>query len=558
MDISALFKGLQNVFGESQYKEITENLEHIFYMRPIPYRDKEYVCVDFISEESPSDKDIINSHLSKLTYDELNALDDNGASILHLAVQYNRGGQTGSYSRMDKETNNNIIKWLLDNPAFNQEDAKGKFCSEKYVLYQDLLNPPMCRGNALHLAFAAQVPKGIQFYSENHGGEFGSTYVAGGALDIMLNHKKFARAHINSCNEDGHSVLEYALQMAMARLRKIDSIIFVGYKAFDECYDCSKIDYAEDYPSNIQKLLRCKNLRVHSTFGIVMTSNEEGNYLMPEQLVHRERRSILNLTPTKGMKVFIKLCTQYYRMSGGKRDTIVNAILMDNVGQLPDSVKAQSMSVCISSQSRGEWIFNPCKLSDKKIGAVVRKFFVKHADSALYAIQRYTSIIHREYDESLLCNVRDALCERHSLSSKLWKNILAYAGYRNENSSRLERLSDLNDTIQNSVLPFFYGGIQSCVNRKLEEHVPADAWGLIFQFAGLRPSFPQNLDEILGPLVKDVCGHCMQRKEKLLICTRCKIIKYCGRDCQRADWPIHRNLCKGSDLNAASKRQRYA
>lgn len=540
MDISALFKGLQHVFGESQYKEITENLEHIFHRRPIAYRDKEFVCVDFVRRESPSDKDIINSHLSKLTYDELNAIDDNGVSILHLAVQYNRGGQTGFYRYMDKETNKNIVKWLLDNPAFNQEDAKGKFYSEKYVLY-----PPMCRGNAFHLAFAAQVPKGIQFNSENHGGEFGSTYVAGGALDIMLNHENFARAHINSCNEDGHSVLEYALRMAMARLSKIDSIIFNGYKAFDEYRDCSIMIYAEDYPSNIQKLLGCKHLRVHSTFGVVMTSNEGGNYLMPELLVHRERRtSILNLTPTKGMEVFIKICTQGYRMSGGKRDTIVNAILRDNVGQLPDSVKAQSMSVCISSQSRGEWIFNPSKLSDKKIGAVMRKFFVKHADSALYAIQRYSSIIHREYDESLLCNVRDALCERHSLSSKLWKNILAYAGYRNENSYRLARLSSLNDTIQNSVLPFFYGGIQSCVDRKLEEHVPADTWGLIFQFAGLLPSFPKNLDEILGPLVKDVCGHCMQRKEKLLICNPCKRIKYCGRDCQRADWPIHRHLCK--------------
>ncbi len=110
------------------------------------------------------------------------------------------------------------------------------------------------------------------------------------------------------------------------------------------------------------------------------------------------------------MEVFIKICTQYCKVSNGKRDTIVSAILRDNVGQLPDGVKAQSMSVYISSQGRGEWIFNPSRLRDKKVGTIVRKFFVKHADSALYAIQRYTNIIHRKYHDSLLCDVRVMHC----------------------------------------------------------------------------------------------------------------------------------------------------
>lgn len=455
---------------------------------------------------------------------------------------------------MDNETHRNIVKWLLANPAFNQEDARGKFYSEKYSV-----NTP--KGNAFHLAFAAQVPRDKYFYSENHGGNFGKTYVAEGALDAMLSHESFARAHINSCNEDGHSVLEYALEMAMERFSKMGRICFLtraGVQSFDECIDISISTYAEDYTLNIQKLLECKHLRLHSTFGVVMISNEEGNYLMPQQLVRRDRTSILNSAPTKGMEVFRKICTTRYVRTGETainpwgemRDKIVNAILSNNVGQLPDGVKAQSMSICISSQSRlifnPEWVFNPSKLTDKKVGAIARKFFVKNANSALYAVQRYTSIIHREYDEILLCNVRDALFERHSLSSKLWKNILAYAGYRNENNSRLTRLSGLNDTIQNTVLPFFYGGIQSCIDRKLEEHVPADAWNLIFQFAGLRRSFPKNLDEILGPLVRFyVCGHCKKRKEKLLFCNRCKRIKYCGRDCQRDDWPIHKKMCKG-------------
>jgi hypothetical protein len=362
----------------------------------------------------------------------------------------------------------------------------------------------------------------------------------------MLNHENFARAYVNSCNGDGLSVLEYALLMATERIRTMGQIFFErGGFNFDECIDTSISVYAEDYPSNIQKLLGCKHLRVHSTFGVVMTSNKEGKYLMPEQLVHRERKSILNLTPSKGMEVFIKICTECYRLSKkGKRDTIVRSILRDNVGQLPDGVKAQSMSVCISfNYGRAEWIFNPSTLRDKKVGTIVREFFVKHADSALYAIQRYTNIIHREYHDSLLCDVRDALFQKNSLTSKLWKDILAYAGYRNENKNRLVKLSGLNDTVHNSVLPFFYGGIQSCIDRKLGEQVPADAWDLIFQFSGLRLSFPKNLDEILGPMVEEKCRHCMQRKERLLVCNRCKRAKYCNRECQKADWPTHKKLC---------------
>ena len=507
-DVSALFKRLQLVFGESNYGDMTEDLQPNHW-RLFSYRNKERVCVDYITRTSPTDQAIIKRHLSKLTYDELNATDANGASILHLAVQYNRCGQTG-YSNTWNETHKNIVKWLLQNPAFNQESANGAFLSEKYEHGYYVKNPLRLHGisgNAFHLAFAAQVPRDIQFCSENFGGELGSTYVAGGALDVMLREENFARAHVNSCNQHGHSVLEYALQMAMERLDKIDFIIFNDAYgkgktySFDETSDCSILTYARDYPKNIQKLLECKYLRLHNTFGVVMMSNEEGNCLMPQQLVRRERQSTL-LTPTKGMEVFIKLCTQVYRMSRGGRDTIVDALLSHNCGQLPDSVKAQSMSVCFSPLWRRKWIFNPPELRDKKIGTIVRKFFVKHAGSALYAIQRYTSIIHLEYEEILLCNVRDALCEKYSLSSKIWKDILAYAGYRNDNRSRLATLSDLNDTIQNSVLPFFYGGIQSCIDRKLEEHVPADAWCLIFQFAGLRPRFRKNLDEILGPPVK--------------------------------------------------------
>lgn len=515
MDISAI----KNVFGECQYKEVGLKLQR-FHMRYIAYRDASSVCylLNLTGEATnlKTDEEIIKDTLSKLTYDELNATDDNGASILHLAVQYNRAGQIDEHASfgMAKETNKNIVKWLINNPAFNQEDAKGKFHHENYTPMVpngggDRKPVHLRRGNALHLAYSAQVPKHITFYSENHGGDFGNLYVASEALDSMLSNEHFTKAHINSCNEDGLTVLEYALQMAMVRLSKIgeppnqpdlDIITFNNWARFDKCRDTSIFVYAGDYSTNIKKLLKCTHLRVHGMFGIVMISNVGGNYLMPEQLVSREGISSLDWTPSKGMNEFIKICTQGGKdMSFGERFRIVNAILSNSVGQLPDSVKAQSM-LCISPQSQ-EWTFNPAKMADKKVGAVVRKFFVKHAKSALYAIQRYNSVIHREYHESLLVNTRNVLCQRHSLSRQLWTNILAYAGYRLDNESCLRRLSGLNDSIQNSVLPFFFGCIQACIDRRLQEDVPAVTWELIFQYAGLRPiSFPNNLDEILGPI----------------------------------------------------------
>lgn len=41
-------------------------------------------------------------------------------------------------------------------------------------------------------------------------------------------------------------------------------------------------------------------------------------------------------------------------------------------------------------------------------------------------------------------------------------------------------------------------------------------------------------------------GCCCKRcgsVEGLLACSKCHVFKYCGRDCQRADWPTHRPLC---------------
>lgn len=41
-----------------------------------------------------------------------------------------------------------------------------------------------------------------------------------------------------------------------------------------------------------------------------------------------------------------------------------------------------------------------------------------------------------------------------------------------------------------------------------------------------------------------VCAHCNVRKDKLLQCKRCKMVVYCGRECQVSDWPRHKLVCK--------------
>lgn len=52
---------------------------------------------------------------------------------------------------------------------------------------------------------------------------------------------------------------------------------------------------------------------------------------------------------------------------------------------------------------------------------------------------------------------------------------------------------------------------------------------------------------------EEVCGHCKQKKERLLTCTGCKSIKYCGSECQRADWRNHKSFCKEKKKASAGK-----
>jgi hypothetical protein len=41
------------------------------------------------------------------------------------------------------------------------------------------------------------------------------------------------------------------------------------------------------------------------------------------------------------------------------------------------------------------------------------------------------------------------------------------------------------------------------------------------------------------------CSHCQKHfeRKKIMLCTQCKFVQYCSRECQRASWPNHRDWC---------------
>ena len=44
---------------------------------------------------------------------------------------------------------------------------------------------------------------------------------------------------------------------------------------------------------------------------------------------------------------------------------------------------------------------------------------------------------------------------------------------------------------------------------------------------------------------KSVCSHCSKASEKLMLCGKCKLVKYCSRECQVSDYKAgHKSICK--------------
>lgn len=49
------------------------------------------------------------------------------------------------------------------------------------------------------------------------------------------------------------------------------------------------------------------------------------------------------------------------------------------------------------------------------------------------------------------------------------------------------------------------------------------------------------------------CNNCLKPFKKVKLCARCSAVRYCSQECQIADWPSHKQLCR-SFLNDSFKR----
>jgi hypothetical protein len=56
----------------------------------------------------------------------------------------------------------------------------------------------------------------------------------------------------------------------------------------------------------------------------------------------------------------------------------------------------------------------------------------------------------------------------------------------------------------------------------------------------------KNFEEIdsTGKSILKECGYCRKEVNELKLCSRCKQIYYCNKDCQKSDYSSHKNACK--------------
>ncbi|KAK8825090.1 hypothetical protein WA556_006379 [Blastocystis sp. ATCC 50177/Nand II] len=57
-------------------------------------------------------------------------------------------------------------------------------------------------------------------------------------------------------------------------------------------------------------------------------------------------------------------------------------------------------------------------------------------------------------------------------------------------------------------------------------------------------------------LLPYVCSYCYKRLKSLSRCSKCRIIRYCSKECQRADWRFHKSECQIITAIAANEEKR--
>ena len=61
--------------------------------------------------------------------------------------------------------------------------------------------------------------------------------------------------------------------------------------------------------------------------------------------------------------------------------------------------------------------------------------------------------------------------------------------------------------------------------------------------SGIAEPIEYDYDSFKEP-IKMFCTFCKKQKESMKKCSRCKLNRYCSRECQKNDWKEHKTICK--------------
>ena len=80
---------------------------------------------------------------------------------------------------------------------------------------------------------------------------------------------------------------------------------------------------------------------------------------------------------------------------------------------------------------------------------------------------------------------------------------------------------------------------------KMEQPSTVNIAGVEVPIRGLPENDAPAVSQKKPPPKKQVlfCGYCEQACRKVLRCSKCKSVAYCGVDCQRRAWPNHKKRC---------------
>lgn len=391
-------------------------------------------------------------------------------------------------SNLQTEETMNIVKWLLANSDFSQVGSRAEGGR-----------------TILHAAIGAKLPSEMMFISENHGGLLGRSFVAHGSLRTMLEDDDVAKQLINAPDKNGDSPLVMAMNLSSERERSIPQIRGSNGLPITAFIDISLGDFFSDFPEAIDTLLNNKYLRLHGMFGVTKssvgprgafeTSAARSSWWAQSKISTLESKASRDLSPflkksSRGILALEDFCRH------DKHARTVEKMLSGNSGGLGDDKKAQILATYVSEKKRyswaastyPSWYFSPTAIQSKLVGTVLRKFFVRHSRPSVDALTESLEELHIASSDLLLLRIRIKLMNKFSIDAKTMRLILQFAGTRDYAEKRLAKLSLVSKVLNDDVAGFFFGGIESCLNRKYG--VNHDVWKIVLEFAGYRREMP--------------------------------------------------------------------